>query len=782
MAGLTKRLAVLFPPGMTALNPRQLRPADLIRLLNSTPLGTVITAKQIAAHRDAAGLRIAAAGEPKSIDLLRYAAWLHEERRRRRGGAIHSFTESVKPATAYEAHKERARTRQAEISKSGRDIGELPAIADPERRARTRENLRPFLETYFPQRFSLAWSDDHLRVIANIEAAALRGELNALAMPRGSGKTTLLECAQMWVKLHGHRRFGVIIGADKPSAVQILESIKSELETNELLAADFPEVCYPIAKLDGIAQRANGQLHKGRRTRIGWTEDVLILPTIEGSAASGGIIRVAGITGRIRGMKHTLSDGSVIRPDFALIDDPQTDESARSPLQNAKRERVISGAILGLAGPGKKIAAFASVTVIVKGDMADRLLDRAKHPDWHGERCRLVYEWPKREDFWRTYGDLRAQDLERGTSKARAFYVEHREEMDAGARVGWPARFAAKEGEISAIQHAWNLRLRDEAAFFAEYQNDPLDETQTAVGALTPELLEPKISPKRGVARGVVPLYCSRLTAMIDVQGDALWYLVAGFGDGFSGAIIDAGVWPDQGVDYCTNAGVRVSYRAKRPGAAFEGQCYGALQDLCDVLLGRKWLNEAGAQMSIERMLIDAGWGQSTEIVHQFCRESPHRAVVIPSKGMGVGPAQKPITEYEKKPGDQIGHHWFIKAATKRGARQITLDTNWWKSFAAERLRAAPADKGSVAIYRGSAGHHRMLVDQFTSEYPVATTARGRTVDVWKDRPNRDNHMWDCFVGCCVAASMLGVTAVGQQGAPVARKRIRLSDIQRGNR
>jgi len=53
---------------------------------------------------------------------------------------------------------------------------------------------------------------------------------------------------------------------------------------------------------------------------------------------------------------------------------------------------------------------------------------------------------------------------------------EHRvrpcREMDAGAATAWPERF--NPDEISAIQHAMNLRLRDEAAFLAEYQNEPL--------------------------------------------------------------------------------------------------------------------------------------------------------------------------------------------------------------------------------------------------------------------------------------------------------------------
>src|SRR5690606_7326134 len=150
--------------------------------------------------------------------------------------------------------------------------------------------------------------------------------------------------------------FVALIGSDEDHAAQMLDSIKAELENSDLLAADFPEVCHPIRSLEGIHQRAAGQLLEGKPTLIGWTAKEIVLPTCAGSEASGAIIRVAGITGRIRGMKHKRADGSSVRPSLVLIDDPQTDESARSPSQCANRERVLAGAILGLAGPGQKIA------------------------------------------------------------------------------------------------------------------------------------------------------------------------------------------------------------------------------------------------------------------------------------------------------------------------------------------------------------------------------------------------------------------------------------------
>src|SRR4029079_13415646 len=178
-----------------------------------------------------------------------------------------------------------------------------------------------------------------------------------------------------------------------------------------------------------------------------------VLPSVQGSAAGGAIIQVAGITGRIRGMKFKRADGRPVRPSLVLLDDPQTDESARSPSQCAAREQILAGAILGLAGPGKKIAGLMTLTVVRPEDMADRILDREKHPQWQGQRTKMVYAFPTNEKLWQQYAQLRAdgQRTERGTTDATEFYRQNQIDMDAGTLVAWPQRH--NPDELSAIQH-----------------------------------------------------------------------------------------------------------------------------------------------------------------------------------------------------------------------------------------------------------------------------------------------------------------------------------------
>ena len=300
----------------------------------------------------------------------------------------------------YDKMKEQARARNAQAALCGRDIAPLPKIGNPELREMCRFNFQLYCETYFPETFPLAFSPDHLKAIRKIERAVLEGGLFALAMPRGSGKTTLCECAVIWAATYGHRQFIALIGATQDAAEEMMASIKTTLETNEQLAADFPEDCFPSVKLDGIANRCNGQLCNGKRTRIKWTDAEIILPTVADSPAAGVIIRVAGITGRVRGMKYKRPDGVSVRPSLVIIDDPQTNESANSLKQINDRVKVLSRDILGLAGPGKKIAGVMPCTVIAPDDMADQILDRQRHPEWNGERCKMLYEFPTNSELW----------------------------------------------------------------------------------------------------------------------------------------------------------------------------------------------------------------------------------------------------------------------------------------------------------------------------------------------------------------------------------------------
>ena len=752
-----------------ATDPRKLRPSELCRLLNSTPLGEVINERQLHRHRTRAGMRI---GDARHVDLLRYAAWLVHQRH------------TSKPAPEgdpYEKLKDRARARNVALAIAGRDIGELPNVVNAERKAKAAADFRFFCDSYFPLTFHLPWSPDHLKVIAKIEQAVQRGGLFAMAMPRGSGKTTICECACIWAVLYGHREFVCLIGSDEGHAMDMLESIKMEFDGNDLLLEDFPEVVYPIQCLDGIANRCNGQLYKGERTHIGWTAREVVLPTMPTSIASAAIIKVAGITGRIRGMKYKRADGHTVRPTLVVLDDPQTDESARSLSQCATRESVLAGAVLGLAGPGKKISGIMPCTVIRPSDMADNILSRDKHPEWNGERTKMVYSFPTDEKLWQRYAEIRAESMRAGNAgeEATTFYGANREAMDAGAEIAWPERF--NHDELSAIQHAMNLKLQDEAAFFAEYQNEPLPANSADDDELTADQIAGKTNrmPRRDV-----PIGCNHLTMFIDVQASLLFFVVAAWEDDFTGYVVDYGSFPDQKRPYFTLRDARTTLPLATKASGLEGSIYAGLERLTSEYLGREWRRDDGAMLRIERCLIDANWGSSTDVVYQFCRQSSHAGIVMPSHGRFVGASSQPFSEYKRRPGDRVGHNWRMpNVAGKRAVRHVVFDTNFWKSFANARLAVPMGDRGCLSLFGDNADQHRLFAEHLTAEYRVKTEGRGRTVDEWKQRPERgDNHWLDCLVGCAVAASIQGATLLGSDSSAPKRERVSFADLQRRRR
>ena len=761
-----------------AIDPRRLRPSQFVQLLNSTPLGEVVSERTIYRHRARAGLRI---GDGQHIDLLKYVAWLVFERHRPRP--------EPEGLTGYDAQKERARQRSAMLSLSGRDIGELPAVANPERRVAGERDFRRFCDEYLSSSFvikgrgHLPWSSHHLEAMRLIEVTVLEGGQYAYAMPRGFAKTGLCEAAGMWAILYAHHNYAVIIGPAEKHALDRISNIKTELEHNDLLLADFPEVCYPIRRLEGINQRR--LIYHDRLVFLEFTKHRIILADIPGSRAAGSVISTTSITGQIRGLNLKRLDGTPLRPTLVLLDDPQTDEAAANPLQIAKLERKINGTILGLAPPGEPVAMLMPCTVVCKDDLADRLLDHAKNPQWGGQRTSMVLAWPTHQDSWDKYAELRRETMRNHPGDKRAlaaacnaFYEQHRAIMDEGAQVAWPEMFQADE--LSGLQRAWNLRIdRGEAAFFAEYQNQPLLEEEVDADLLTADQIAEKVN---GLKRGEVPIACSHVTMFIDVQAKALFWLVAAWGDNFTGYVIDYGTEPDQKTAYFALRDIRRTLGTAAPGAGLEGAIYAGLERLTEATAGREWRRDDGAMVRIDRCLIDANWGQSTEVVYQFCRQSKYAGVVMPSHGRYVGASSLPFAEYKRRPGDRAGLNWRIPLVTgKHAVRHVVFDTNYWKSFVHARLAVPMGDPGCLSLFGQDPEQRRLLAEHLASEYRVKTEGRGRTVDEWKLRASGlDNHWFDGVVGCAVGASMCGVTmATLEDTRPKKRERVRFSEMQR---
>ncbi|MBX3448211.1 MAG: phage terminase large subunit family protein [Planctomycetaceae bacterium] len=658
---------------------------------------------------------------------------------------------------SYERHKRDAAARQAALSAAGRAIPELPPVANPKRRSAAKQDLGKFLLTYFPKAFPLKWSKDHESIIAKVKQAVLSGGLFAMAMPRGSGKTTVCERAILWAVLYGHHRFAMLIGANKEKADESIDKIKTELETNELLLADFPEVCIPCRRLEGIANRAKGQTFRGVPTKIVWGKRAVVFATIPDAAGSGAIVKTGAIKSAVRGANYLRPDGEVERPTLVLLDDPQTRDSARSENQTNAREQIVAADVLGLAGPGKSVAALMTCTVIQPNDLADRMLNRATHPDWQGERKKLLYAMPKHMARWEEYRELVADLLARDATPeqvqkaANAFYRKHRKELEEGAIVAWPER--KRPCDVTALQSAMNLYFLDPEAFASEYQNEPLVAATEIDPLPTADQVARKVNP---LARGRVPLRAQRLTAMVDVHDRLLFWAVCWWDDDFTGGVLSYGTWPKQTKGQFTLRAADPTIKKATKLRNILPAIRKALDTLLPELASQAYKRDDAIELRPERILVDAGYGQAMDTVYAACRESPFSHLIRPAHGKGISEKHKPMSEWPAGEGERGGHHWFRKTG-KRGIRYLVTDVNYWKSFVHEALSMDPAEDHSLSLFQSPPHIHRLFAQHLTAETRERKSSGVRSVDIWSlPTAKPDNHWFDCVVGCAVGASELG--------------------------
>lgn len=165
---------------------------------------------------------------------------------------------------------------------------------------------------------------------------------DAIVAPRGCGKSTWwFLILPMWAAAHGHRKFAAAFADSGPQAQMHLATFKRELEHNELLREDYPDLCAP-------ARRRTGGTDSD-------TQHLLI-------CKNGFIFGAKGIDASSLGMKVGES-----RPDLLIADDVEPDESNYSDYQAEKRLTTLVDAILPLN-------VFARVILVGTVTMPDSII------------------------------------------------------------------------------------------------------------------------------------------------------------------------------------------------------------------------------------------------------------------------------------------------------------------------------------------------------------------------------------------------------------------------
>lgn len=645
--------------------------------------------------------------------------------------------------------RERQRLKQARTRAAERDLT-IPPVADRRRRRRTAGDVYKFLSTYFGHIIWQDWTTDRREMVEALRRSILSGGDQAIAAPRGEGKTTLAMLVSLYFLMTGQVGFTLIVHKNQRDANRALSNLKGELEHNDLLRADWPAVCVPIAALRGWASNARMQTVKGEPTRMEWGADHLILPTVNGSQASGRMIAAVGIDGAIRGLNFRN-----VRPDLVIIDDVDDRESAKSETQTADRASIIDSDIAGLAGPGKTVARVMLCTIINRTCIAATYTDPKIKPSWQGKRFKAMPSLPANIELWDEYIRLRQEGQRAGDDpygrRAEAFYLSNRMKMEAGAEVSNQQNFDqavmldGRPKEVSSLQHCYNVIASIGWENFAtECQNEPPEEKTPEEEGITAALVQSRIN---GLLRGIVPARTDLLTAGIDVGKFACHYAVTGWLPSIAGII----PW----------YGVQEVWNADQVGS--EKAVLQALRSWRDEFMREPVRDEEDEPKRFDRVAVDAGY--CDQAVHQFVEESGLPFIAVHGEGSRTGRQGPYRMPAKRSRGRKFGEHWY---ATRSGRHWLyMLDADYWKGWVHERLQTATTDDagtlrpGSLSLFGDDTRTHISFSKHITAEYFVEEFKPGKGLKRYWKKVNRNNHWLDATCMACAAAAIAGMRLMG---------------------
>jgi hypothetical protein len=655
---------------------------------------------------------------------------------------------------------------QAEIMRERRRLEQsiyVPDVADPDRRRACEADIFSFLKTYFSDSFYQPFTVKRAEIVTDILNAASQGGDQATAAPRGDGKTTIVECVTIYCLNLGLLKFPLICAATGPDATRILENIKRQYETNDLLAADYPEICIPIMKLERWASRALQQTVDGEFTLMTWGKDKVVFPTVPdkyglpenaGSLAAGSVLMTRGLDSAIRGIRL-----GTVRPDLVIIDDPETRESAESDVQIERRSKTIEQDIGGLGGPGKAMSRLLLCTIMNRKCVAHTYTDRQQKPSWNGKRYRLIEEWPEREDLWDEYILLRQSGMAEGDTTAKEaceFYKNNREAMDAGAVVSNKYRYI--EGvEASALEHCYRIIAdRGREAFLTEYQNDPPEDAGPQESGINARLVQSRVN---GVPKLIIPEDFSLLTAGVDIGKRAIHWTVLAWKTNATGAVIDYGVADVFPKDTADRQSVEIAISQ-------------SLHQLRDYWLSLPYMTADGEILPIKQVLVDSGnW---TDAIYAFCAKTGQK-MFRPSKGFGssVDGRKSPFRAAKEGTSDNIPGQMCWLSRQRGNVWLVGMDTDFWKGWLHERLMTDMDKPASITLFGSERREHTAYAHHLVAEVETTEFVPEKGLKHYWKQKSPNNHWLDATYQACVAGSLHGIKLIaGASVAPVRRRQM----------
>jgi hypothetical protein len=626
--------------------------------------------------------------------------------------------------------------------------------ADPARRARLERDPDGWLKWYCAAAFPLPFGDVHKRIIDAAVRAIRTGAGMACAAPRGTGKTSVLWGVALWAILSGACRFPVVAGWSHGAARRMLKKWLSALADNARLQADYPEVTGPF----------ESSTHSNRLRGVGWVDigepcgaDVqqssgtIVLP--DGHGALGAV----SISGNVRGLQIGLPDGSTIRPDVLLLDDPQDAATAASEPMTRKTIEKIEGDLFNVSGPDARLAIMAAVTVIAENDVAEHFL---AHPDFEAIRVSQITAWPQGwadkasvvRALWDDWNKARVAGLagHDDGKAARRFYREHKTELIEGMAVSWPARFDKKRKDPDALYAAMYdfFRLGDRA-FLAERQNAPLKSGEASVFELPQAHVARRVN---GLARRVAPDNAVAVVGFADINMDGIRWAIAAATNTRALSVLDYGIFPGHG----------------RPliGAG-ESEAPAIMRGLSglDTALGQSSITKGAARMSIDCFLLDCG-GAWMQTVFDWLNAGGRQSGIpwLASRGWGSR-NYRPGRQVIGRPGDG----WHLAGWPGKG-KVLVHDADAWRMRQQKGWLLPIGAPDSIAFFGSDNERHELFADGVSCERLTAyAETNAGPLYRWQITPGFRNDWGDVATGLFVAASRLGLSPTTNEAGAVRR-------------
>lgn len=316
---------------------------------------------------------------------------------------------------------------------------ELLALDEHERRtAQAGGSFEAWAYRYLTRHFAMAPGDFHREIYQDLQDLVNQRPIGgrhfdsvAYAYPRGHGKTTTMLGAILWMVYEWERKphfkgeppFILIVSDTIDQARDRARDIRDEIETNELLVADYGELAPDARERMGVAT-----VRGGRQTRIKWTET-------DFTTRTGVRIKAVGSGSKVRGL---LSQGR--RPTMIVIDDLENDQHVETVQQRAKLLRWLTKTLIPCGIEGRLLTLMVG-TILHQDSLLSKLLSKEHFRGWLKRKYAALY----------TDGGVPSVD---------------------GTRPLWPAqwpvpRLLARRDKIGSV------------AFAQEYLNQAVDETTT---------------------------------------------------------------------------------------------------------------------------------------------------------------------------------------------------------------------------------------------------------------------------------------------------------------